>query len=316
MKFVAVILLALAALDAHCQVNVICPQQPAPCDLHITYGIPTVPLKFKAGDRIVVLTGGVNVRATPALAGTLLGAKTAGTLGVILAGPVLDPADGLNRWNVNFDSGVDGWAGETMLGPSTLPLPSVTFDTLTLSFASPINTDSAVQLVNLVNNTNVQLPLTFSPLTGTGFRLGGKGLGCGGGVMQGLEKCSESFIWHPVTTGTVTGTASIVWGTPPTTTVIQLVGTVTAPLPPVLNINLSWIASTSSGVTGYNLYRGTVTGGPYTKVNTALITVVPTATTPYKDLSAVKGTSYFYRATAVAGTKESMFSNEAHAIAP
>lgn len=35
-------------------------------------------------------------------------------------------------------------------------------------------------------------------------------------------------------------------------------------------VDLSWTASTSI-VAGYNMYRGKVSGGPYTKINTSLI---------------------------------------------
>ena len=45
-----------------------------------------------------------------------------------------------------------------------------------------------------------------------------------------------------------------------------------------------WTASTSTTATGYNLYRATAAAGPWTKVNTALITVVPTQAAPYDDL--------------------------------
>ena len=47
--------------------------------------------------------------------------------------------------------------------------------------------------------------------------------------------------------------------------------------------NLTWIASVmptgGAAIAGYNIYRGTVTGGPYTKVNTALVTGVTYADT-------------------------------------
>jgi len=36
------------------------------------------------------------------------------------------------------------------------------------------------------------------------------------------------------------------------------------------NVVLTWTASTST-VSGYNVYRGNTTGGPYTKINTALV---------------------------------------------
>lgn len=42
--------------------------------------------------------------------------------------------------------------------------------------------------------------------------------------------------------------------------------------------SLSWTAATvptgGAAIAGYNIYRGTVTGGPYTKINTALVTSV------------------------------------------
>lgn len=38
-------------------------------------------------------------------------------------------------------------------------------------------------------------------------------------------------------------------------------------------VNLTWVASTSN-VSGYNIYRGTKSGGPYTKLNTSVITTL------------------------------------------
>lgn len=73
-------------------------------------------------------------------------------------------------------------------------------------------------------------------------------------------------------------------------------------------IILTWNASTTSGAT-YNVYRATVSGGPYTKINTSAVT-----TTTYTDANGAAGTKYFYVVTAVdAGGFESPFSNEASA---
>jgi len=75
--------------------------------------------------------------------------------------------------------------------------------------------------------------------------------------------------------------------------------------------SLSWNASTSA-VVGYNVYRGTVSGGPYTMINTAL-----DAATNYTDSSVQSGQTYYYVVTAVdsAGT-ESGFSAETVAVIP
>jgi hypothetical protein len=72
---------------------------------------------------------------------------------------------------------------------------------------------------------------------------------------------------------------------------------------------LNWTASTSTGVTGYKIYRGTTSGGPYT-----LLTTVGTVIT-YKDNTVQAGLTYYYVVTAVAGG-ESTFSNQAQGIIP
>ena len=72
---------------------------------------------------------------------------------------------------------------------------------------------------------------------------------------------------------------------------------------------LNWTASISAGVTGYKIYRGTASGGPYT-----LVTTVGTVTT-YTDNTVQAGLSYYYVVTAVA-SGESTFSNQVQANIP
>lgn len=77
-------------------------------------------------------------------------------------------------------------------------------------------------------------------------------------------------------------------------------------------VTLSWTASVSAGVAGYNVYRSGTTGGPYTKVNTALV-----AGLTYMDTSVMAGQTYYYVTTAVDGSgNESVYSNEASASIP
>ena len=76
--------------------------------------------------------------------------------------------------------------------------------------------------------------------------------------------------------------------------------------------SLNWTASTSSGVAGYNVYRGTASNGPYTKLTSAL--VVGTA---YTDVTVQAGQTYYYVTTAVdSNNNESAYSNEAPAAIP
>jgi len=91
--------------------------------------------------------------------------------------------------------------------------------------------------------------------------------------------------------------------------------TATAPLALTVNppsVSLSWSASGSPGVIGYNLYRSTTSGGPYTKINSSLITV-----TNYIDLAVQSGHTYYYVSTAVNNQgQESSYSNQASARVP
>jgi fibronectin type 3 domain-containing protein len=65
-------------------------------------------------------------------------------------------------------------------------------------------------------------------------------------------------------------------------------------------------------VIGYNVYRGTTSGGPYTKIVSA-----PQAGTTYTDSAVQSGWTYFYVVTAVdSNGNESSYSNEATAVIP
>ena len=78
------------------------------------------------------------------------------------------------------------------------------------------------------------------------------------------------------------------------------------------SVELSWNASTSQNVIGYNVYRGTTSGGPYSKINSVL-----DASTVYTDTSVTDGNTYYYVTTAVnSDNEESAYSNQAQATIP
>jgi hypothetical protein len=70
---------------------------------------------------------------------------------------------------------------------------------------------------------------------------------------------------------------------------------------------LTWTASSSPNVAGYNVYRATVLAGPYARVNTDRV-----VGTTYTDSNIQAGVTYYYLARAVdAGGTESADSNVA-----
>jgi Abnormal spindle-like microcephaly-assoc'd, ASPM-SPD-2-Hydin len=78
-------------------------------------------------------------------------------------------------------------------------------------------------------------------------------------------------------------------------------------------VSLSWGPSSTSSVVGYNLYRGTASGGPYS----TKLTSSPLTDTNFVDNSVQSSSTYFYVTTAVdADSVESSFSNQARAVIP
>jgi hypothetical protein len=79
------------------------------------------PSPFAVGSRIAVIRT-TNVRSSGTLSGTLLGTQATGNTGTIVAGPVA--ADNITWWQVNYDSGADGWSGGDNFEFSNTTAPS------------------------------------------------------------------------------------------------------------------------------------------------------------------------------------------------
>jgi fibronectin type 3 domain-containing protein len=75
-------------------------------------------------------------------------------------------------------------------------------------------------------------------------------------------------------------------------------------------VDLTWNASAEA--VGYNIYRGAVSGGPYTMINSSL-----DGATTYTDSTVVSGDTYYYVTTAVnSESQQSGYSNQATAVIP
>jgi len=85
----------------------------------------------------------------------------------------------------------------------------------------------------------------------------------------------------------------------------------TVTLTVLASVSLTWTGSIDP-VVGYNVYSSTTSGGPYTKLNSSLI-----SNTSYTDQTVQSGFTYYYVATAVnAQGQESVYSNQASATVP
>ena len=67
------------------------------------------------GDRVRA-NYAANIRTGPAFSTTQVGVQPLGAAGTIVSGPVTDVAgDRLTRWQIDFDTGADGWAADPYL---------------------------------------------------------------------------------------------------------------------------------------------------------------------------------------------------------
>ena len=115
--------------------------------------------------------------------------------------------------------------------------------------------------------------------------------------------------FKPNASGTASGKAGFISNASDSPTVELLTGTGVAASSH--SVDLSWDSGGGQPV-GYNVYRGTVSRGPYTMINTSL-----DSSTNYTDSTVVSGTTYYYVTTEVnAQGEESGYSNVAKAVIP
>ena len=119
-----------------------------------------------------------------------------------------------------------------------------------------------------------------------------------------------TITFTPAGTGSASGSVSFTSNASNSPTVETFTGVGTPP--PQHSVNLSWTASTSQNISGYNIYRGIKSGGPYSKINPVL-----NASTVYTDTTVADGQTYYYVATAVnSSNEESAYSNQTTAVIP
>ena len=126
------------------------------------------------------------------------------------------------------------------------------------------------------------------------------------------QPVSFTVTFTPGATGVASATASFASNGSSSPTSAALTGTGTAP--PVHTVNLSWKASSTQGVTSYNVYRavyGTTSCGSYSNIASTASSI-----TAYTDNVVADGTIYCYATTAVDPSGESGYSNITQAVIP
>jgi Abnormal spindle-like microcephaly-assoc'd, ASPM-SPD-2-Hydin/Transmembrane protein 131-like N-terminal len=175
-----------------------------------------------------------------------------------------------------------------------------------LSFGSINNGSTASQGFTVTNTGNSNVAISGMSATGTGYSVvsGGSAV-----TLSPNQSASVSVQFAPTVAGSVSGAVSVL-SNASGSGVVTLSGTGVAPQ---VNhtVALDWGASSSS-VAGYNVYRSSVSGSSYAKVNSSMV-----GGTSFTDSNVQSGQTYYYVATAVdASGNESVYSNEVPAVVP
>jgi centrosomal CEP192-like protein/ASPM-SPD-2-Hydin domain-containing protein/HYDIN/CFA65/VesB family protein len=179
--------------------------------------------------------------------------------------------------------------GQLTVAPTTLALGSVV-----------VGTSGTASGSLTANGANVTV--TAASTSNSVFSVGGLSLPV---TISTGKSVPFTVTFSPTTNGVASASLTFTSNAQPSTTIEALTGTGTPA--PTHTVNLSWNASTSSNISGYNIYRAVygTSCGNYGKINGVLNT-----TTIYTDSSVSDGVSYCYAATAVnSSDEESSYSN-------
>jgi|GEM_PF-1085678 len=165
-------------------------------------------------------------------------------------------------------------------------------------------TSSASQIVTITDTGNSNVTISQISMIGAGYSMTGGGAPV---ILSPSQNLALTIEFSPTALGTINGSISIISNADGSPATVSLSGTGVVQH----SVAVTWNASTST-VSGYNVYRSTVSGGSYTKINASLV-----AALNYTDLTVQSGATYFYVATAVDSSgDESVNSNEVSAIVP
>jgi centrosomal CEP192-like protein/ASPM-SPD-2-Hydin domain-containing protein len=233
----------------------------------------------------------ISITFTPAASGSLSAALT------VTATAVGDPSVGLTGTGTSGGGG--GGTGST---------PSVTLSTASLAFGSqPVDTTSSAQTITLSNTGSAALSITSLAITGTNAsNFAEVGNTCGSSVAAG-GTCTVAVTYTPSADSSSSATLTITDNASGSPQSVSLSGTGSH------DVILSWTASTSSGVVGYNVYRGTTSGGESsTPLNSS-----PINGATFTDSNVTAGQAYYYVIMAVNSSDAlSGCSNEASVAVP
>jgi hypothetical protein len=171
----------------------------------------------------------------------------------------------------------------------TISMPVASLSPTSLAFGSQPMYVGAVQTATLKNTGNATLSISsLSVVEGTNTSDFVQTNTCGNSLAAGAN-CTIEVTFTASVAAAEAATLSITDNASGSPQTVNLTGT------GIQDVILSWGASPSSGVVGYNVYRGTTSGGE----SSTPLNSTPINGASYVDTNVTAGVTYYYYATAV-----------------
>jgi hypothetical protein len=216
------------------------------------------------------------------------GAAISGATSISYATPATTTADSGLQFTVTVTNSVgkaNSAAATLTVTPATLVLNA---SQTSLNFSGVNLGSNRILPVTFANGGNSNVTISNVTMSGAGFSASGVQ---SGQILTPGQNATLNVTFTPSATGSANGSVTITSNATNSPTTVTLSGSGVQPVSH--SVTLTWTASTST-VAGYNVYRSTASGGPYTKLNSA-----PAAATTYTDTTVQSGTTYFYVVTSV-----------------
>ncbi len=220
------------------------------------------------------------------------------------------PATTTGNNGEQFTVTVTNGSGSIASGAATLTVTAATailnVNKTSLSFSSVNIGSNSVLPVVFTNGGNSNVTISNVTISGAGYTASGVQ---SGQIVTPGQSATLDVTFAPSGTGIIPGSVTVTSNATTSSVSVSLSGTGVQAVSH--SVTLTWTASTST-VSGYNVYRSTVSGGPYTK-----LTSTPVAATTYVDASVQATMTYYYVVTSVDSSGvESAYSSEAAATVP
>jgi Abnormal spindle-like microcephaly-assoc'd, ASPM-SPD-2-Hydin len=191
----------------------------------------------------------------------------------------------------------------SLAGTATVP-GQLAVSPASLSFGT-VTVGQTISLPATLTASGSSITVTAASMTTSEFKVSGLSLPL---TLAAGQSASFTVTFAPQSSGTASASGSFTSNASNSSVVQTLTGSGAAA--PQHSVALSWTPSTAN-VVAYNVYRGTSSGGSYTKISAM------NATTSYLDDTVQAGQTYVYVTTAVDGSgNESANSNQALAVVP